>query len=184
MEDFRVCGYGDMVIVWDSHGFFCGCGMGMGTEIQSSRQPWLKRTSGVMFWRLRMPVNSWSSYYLAYRQQWQQLDYQSEEGCLSEFIAADCFMHHVRAIMLFTSCRACACRVCVCVCVCNVFCSRLSYHPGCVGYHTRGLTSLSLCLYVCLHYLRFSSVFFMWANNPWFFLDLIHRLVLNRTFWW
>ena len=35
MEDFRVCGYGDMVIVWDSHGFFCGCGMGMGIEIQS-----------------------------------------------------------------------------------------------------------------------------------------------------
>ena len=30
----------DMRILWDSHRFFCGYGMGMGIKIPSPRQPW------------------------------------------------------------------------------------------------------------------------------------------------
>jgi len=35
----------DMGILWDSHRFFCGYGMGMGIKIESPRQPCLRQSA-------------------------------------------------------------------------------------------------------------------------------------------
>jgi len=52
----------DMGILWDSHRFFCGYGMGMGIKIQSPRQPCLfafHSNYGDILYRLRDIATCW-----------------------------------------------------------------------------------------------------------------------------